>query len=377
MVLNFALIAEYSLYFSTLGLIIYYRLVFYPLAVYKSKIQAFDKLPPVSIVICAKNELENLKLFLPKVLNQKYPDFEVIVVDDHSTDTSFEWLCSEAKNYPNLIVLKFDQEKISGGKKEALTFGIKNAKHEHLLLTDADCYPASENWITAMISGYSPNKEIILGVGLYESESKNNKLLSNFINWDAIIIAIQYLSFAVIGKPYMSVGRNVSYLKSTFLNNNGFVSHININSGDDDLFIKDAAKQNTVGIVINPNAHTISPAKSTWKSFLHQKSRHQSTGFYYKKSTLIALGLFQILTCCFYVFGIINIFTGLDKSLLLTIVFLKLIVQAGIFKQIFIKIGIRKKLFPFLFFDFLWVILIFYLNIRYLFSNLFRVQKKW
>lgn len=371
MILNFPLIVEYSLYCSALGLIIYYRIFFYPLANYKTKASSFKKLPPVSIVICAKNELENLQQFLPKILTQKYPHYEVIVVDDHSTDQSYEWLLIQEKRHPNLVSLKFDREKISGGKKEALSFGIKSAKYEHVLLTDADCFPLSNNWITAMISGYSEEKEIVLGVSLYSNKQKS--ILSNIIEWDSIIIAIQYLSFALRNRAYMSVGRNVSYLKSTFLKNNGFDSHLHINSGDDDLFIKESATNNNIGIAIQPEAQTASYGEISWKNYFKQKSRHLSTGIHYAKSNLVLLGLFQSLTILFYSSLAISCLLGIDKWLLLTILFLKMMVQAGIFRRIFLKIGIRKRLLPFLFFDFVWVVLIFYINI----SNLFRVQKKW
>ena len=109
------------------------------------------------------------------------------------------------------------------GKKFALTLGIKAAKHEYLLLTDADCKPTSKNWLSKMAANFSDVKQIVLGYGAYKKEKE---LLNTMIRFDAFHIAFQYFSFALAGETYMGVGRNLAYKKSVFFNNKGFASHI-------------------------------------------------------------------------------------------------------------------------------------------------------
>ncbi len=138
--------------------------------------------------------------------------------------------------------------------------GIKSARYETLLLTDADCVPASENWMQLMQDGYRPETEIVLGYGGYHPTSS---LLNRIIRFETFHAALQYLSYALAGIPYMGVGRNLSYKKDVFLRNKGFSSINQIPGGDDDLFINQVANKHNTAIVIDREAHTLSEAKRT------------------------------------------------------------------------------------------------------------------
>ena len=167
----------------SLSVLLFYSFYFFiKLHFYKSKNSSFNK--PISIIICAKNELDNLRKNLPIILAQNYFNFEVIVVNDQSSDESTFFLNELAKENKHLIIVNIDDFVTHGlGKKFALTLGIKTAKHEHLLLTDADCIPNSKDWVKQMSSNFN-NAEIILGYGSYEKKKGLlNKIISskNFI----------------------------------------------------------------------------------------------------------------------------------------------------------------------------------------------------
>ncbi|MEM6726314.1 MAG: glycosyltransferase [Bacteroidota bacterium] len=247
---------------------------------------------PVSVILCAKNEAENLKLHLPAILNQIYPSFEVIVVDDQSSDGSQELLKQLQKQHPKLKILTIGQEEDSGaGKKYALSRGIQSAQYEVVLLTDADCQVASPNWITRMVEGLTPGKDIVLGYGPY---TKTTGWVNRFTRFETVYAAIQYFSFASWGMPYMAVGRNLAYRKRLFEEIGGFKSHETVISGDDDLFIRDAANPFNVSLVQDTEAFTYSASKENWRSYLRQKSRHISTSIHYRpliKFLLTALSM--------------------------------------------------------------------------------------
>ena len=252
---------------------------------------------PVSVIICAKNELNNLKTNLPSFLAQNYFNFEVIVVNDQSTDNSIFYLNELAENHKHLVVVDIDDfVKHTPGKKFALTLGIKTAKHEYVLLTDADCIPNSKDWIKQMSSGFN-NADIVLGYGSYQ---KKKGLLNKIIRFDTFKVAQQYLSFSLAGYTYMGVGRNLGYKKSIFFANKGFASHMHIPSGDDDLFIQEVATTNSVAIEVSHSAHTSSEVIQNFNDWMFQKRRHLSTSPLYKSKFKILLALYPFFQLLFW-----------------------------------------------------------------------------
>ena len=249
---------------------IYYYIIYYSRIIfYRSKKNIDDLKEPVSVVICARNEEQNLEKNLPSILTQDYPNYEVIVVNDCSEDESEFVLERFQKKFKHLrtTTIKPD-EKFYHSKKLALTIGIKAAKYEHILLTDADCYAESNRWIEKMKSNFSEKTDIILGYGGYKREKK---LINNLIRFDTLFIAIQYLTFALAKKPYMGVGRNLAYKKSVFFKNKGFASHNHVASGDDDLFINQVANKKNTKIEISKESITRSIAESTLTEKSYQK----------------------------------------------------------------------------------------------------------
>lgn len=259
----------------------YYFGVFFKLWLWcrRNKFEVKD-FPPVSVVVCAKNEEENLRVFLPKILQQKYPNFEVVVVNDCSSDESEMLLCQMMQQYSNLKVTAINEDvKFVHSKKLALTVGIKSAQHDLLLLTDADCFPESDLWLASMVSCFTSKTEMVIGYGGYV-EGKG--LLNKIIRFDTLFNAMAYFGFAIKHKPYMAVGRNLAYRKSLFFKNRGFASHSHIMSGDDDLFVRDAATSSNANVCLYRNSFTRSIPQEDYSSWITQKCRHVSTSKYYK-----------------------------------------------------------------------------------------------
>lgn len=247
------------------------------------------KFPPVSLIICARNEAVNLKSNLPAFLEQDYPEFEVIVVNDCSEDDTAEVLDSFAKKHSNLKICTIKKDrKFTHGKKLALTIGIKSAKHDILLLTDADCTVESKEWIKYMTRNYQDKNDIVLGVGLYK---KRKGLLNLLIRYETAFIAMQYISMARIGRPYMGVGRNLSYRKQLFFDNRGFASHLKLESGDDDLFISEVSNKSNTVIENHPQSITWSEPETKFRDWIKQKKRHLTTGKFYQQPVKRILGL--------------------------------------------------------------------------------------
>jgi len=278
----------------------YYLYFFSKVAFYKSKKRARSQQHPVSVIICARDEDENIARNLPGLLVQNYPStYEVIAVNDNSIDDSkyiLKELQKTFKDRLNIIELTHEA-KLINGKKYPLSIGIKEASHEILLLTDADCVPASENWLQKMQDGYDDNIEIVLGYGAYH---KLPGLLNKLIRFETFHSAMQYFSFALAGLPYMGVGRNLSYKKEVFFRHKGFSSINHIAGGDDDLFINKAATKKNIAVVIDKDATTLSSPKKNWKDWLRQKTRHYSTAKYYKPLHKFLLGLYSLSQFLFY-----------------------------------------------------------------------------
>lgn len=330
----------------------YYLFFFSRLVFHKEKARETSRTNAVSVIICARDEAENLANNLPGALVQDYKTtHEVIVVNDNSYDDSKYVLEELKKTFRQLHVVELTQEaKMIPGKKFPLSIGIKTAKYEIVLLTDADCVPASEHWITSMQEVYDDKTEIVLGYGAY---FKKKGLLNKIIRWETFHAALQYFSYALAGTAYMGVGRNLSYKKAIFYRHKGFSAHNNLPGGDDDLFINMAATRRNTKININKDSFTLSKPAITWKQWFSQKKRHYTTSRYYKPLHKFLLGLYAFSQFLFYPLLILScIFFNWKFAL---IVFgARFILQAIVFYKTMNKLD-EKDLFPlFLFFD-LWM----------------------
>ncbi len=283
---------------------LYYLIIFRAFAFFKPKPVSYSQDIPVSVVICAKNEAENLKQMLPAVINQDYKNFEIVLINDASSDDTLDVMeMFQAKHSGIKIVNVRSVETFWGNKKYALTLGIKAATHDTLLFTDADCLPSTNTWIKEMVSLLKAEEAIVLGYGAYKTVKAS--FLNKLIRFETLTTAMTYFSMAKIGLPYMGVGRNLVYTKPLFFKMNGFVKHMKIRSGDDDLFVNQAATKKNTSLNFSQNSFTISTPKTTFGAWFKQKRRHISTANHYKLKHKILLALFYITNVLFFVLSIL------------------------------------------------------------------------
>lgn len=253
---------------------------------------------PVSVIICSRNQADNLRKNLKLILEQKYNEFQVVVVNDASIDETEDVLTSLEQTYPNLyhtFVPKGVQNVSS--RKMAMTIGIKAAKYEHLIFTDPDCIPESEYWIESLMSNFDVNCGLVLGYSHY-IDSKG--LLKKMVSFDNMFTAIQFMGIALSGKAFMGFSTNMAYRKDLFFRNKGFASHLNLNSGDDDLFIGEISDKNNTRIAVNPNSIISVEKDSVWGSWKNKVKSHFATSGYYSNGTKLRLNLEIGSRCLFY-----------------------------------------------------------------------------
>jgi cellulose synthase/poly-beta-1,6-N-acetylglucosamine synthase-like glycosyltransferase len=352
---------------------LYYYLFYYSRILFNPHKEKTDKeKEPVSVIICARNEQQNLETYLPSILNQDYPDFEVIVVNDCSEDETEFVLERFQKQYKHLRVSTIRQDdKFYHSKKLALTIGIKAAKNELLLLTDADCKAESNRWIDKMQETFTDKTEIVLGYGGYFREKK---LINNLIRFDTLFIALQYLTFAKAKKAYMGVGRNLAYKKSLFFKHKGFASHHHIESGDDDLFINQAATKKNTLVQIDKEAITRSVAESNFKSWFNQKKRHFTTGSFYRFKTKWRIFCENMSRVFYYPLFVLSLIWFQEYYLFILAAFaLRMIIQLTIYKVAMKRLNEKYLLLPSLFYDFILP----YLSFSFVLANYFTTKRKW
>jgi glycosyltransferase involved in cell wall biosynthesis len=302
LVLFFAFIAVVSIQ------VLYYLSFLFSFALKPTDVR-LKKNIPVSVIICAKNESENLKTNLPLILNQEYSNFEVVLVNDSSYDDTLEVMKSFASQHNNVKLVDVKTiETFWGNKKYALTLGIKASTNDFLVFTDADCKPNSNKWLSHICSNFSNKKSIVLGYGAYDKKAYS--ILNKLIRFETLMTALQYFSFTNLGLPYMGVGRNMAYRKELFFNNAGFQNHMHLKSGDDDLFVNEVATKTNTELCYTKESFTISKPKETFKDWFLQKRRHVSTAKYYKWSHKILLGLFYISQLMFWLLAVLLFLIG-------------------------------------------------------------------
>ncbi|MEC3905463.1 glycosyltransferase [Tamlana sp. 2201CG12-4] len=311
--------------------VIFYLFLFSRFAFLKPK-KAIPKNIPVSVIICAKNEASNLKTFLPSVIAQNYPEFEIVLINDASSDDTLDVIQEFSKAYKNIKTVDVKSiEAFWGNKKYALTLGIKAASYDYFLFTDADCKPLSKHWIKEMSAHFDNKKSVVLGYGAY-SKIKHS-FLNKLIRFETLVTAVNYFSFALAGSPYMGVGRNLAYTKKVFFKANGFINHIKVRSGDDDLFVNQVSTKENTAISISKNSFTISKPKTTFKTWFRQKRRHISTARHYRTTHKILLTSLYVSNLFFWVLPIVLFIYVFNWQIVLGLFLFRIILQSIILGQ--------------------------------------------
>lgn len=323
--------------------VLYYWFLFRQVSFFKQKTKDKTQQHPVSVIVCARDEAANLAKNLPGILVQQYTSTREVVVVNHNSQDETKYLLDEfKKTFKDLRIVNLTQEAIGiPGKKYPLSMGIKESKHEIVLLTDADCVPASEFWLTKMQDGYDDGTEVVLGYGAY---FKKPGVLNKLIRFETFHSALQYFSFAISGMPYMGAGRNLSYKKTLFFQNKGFSSINHLAGGDDDLFINKVANGKNTRVVLDKEAFTLSEPKKNFGDWFRQKMRHYSTSKFYKPAHKFFLGIYSLTHFLFYPLFVTSLFF-FDWRMVCSVFLVRLLSQALIYYKAMEKLD-EKDLFP-------------------------------
>lgn len=326
--------------------IIYYFCVYGKLIFNKKKKQTEDTgsqteaLPPVSVVIAAKNEEYHLKDKLVFFLEQDYPEFEVIVVNDASTDECEYVLKAFSKLYPCLKVVNIvENVNKFRGRKFPISLGIKSAKYDHIVLAGADCVPSGFEWLKNLARNFSGKKEVVLGFCTY---TKQKGLFKFLLQYDNLTTAMNYMGLALSGHPYRGDGRNIAFKKDLFFKVGGFTKHYNLPLGEDDIFIRNVSTASNTTVSLTPESFLSSDAKHTYKEWKRQKIDRLSTYKYYKPSIKFLLSIPNITTLLFYAFVITLLFLSLPFEYVILAIVIKFVLQILIYFKSCKRLGIKR-----------------------------------
>jgi glycosyltransferase involved in cell wall biosynthesis len=279
--------ALFVVFCACIAILFFYHLYFHIRLLFVTGKELEARATPVSIIVVANNEFDNLQSLIPKLLEQDHPQFEVILVDDRSYDETYETYLAVSQSNSKLKFLRVDETpEASSAKKFSLTLAIKAAQYENLLFIDADCDP-TEQWAYQMSKRFSDKTEIVIGASPYASKAG---FLNYLIQFETSMTALNYLSFALAKVPYMSVGRNWGFKKHLFLNNKGYHPHNKLKGGDDDLFLQKVITKQNYAICPHPDSLVKSIPKTNFTDWYDQKQRHYSVSKYYNFRSKFLLG---------------------------------------------------------------------------------------
>ena len=361
----------FIIYFSTFILLnVYYWFLFLRFVLFKEKTGLIEK-QGLSVVLCARNEYLDLKENLPSILEQDYPDFEVIVVNYSSDDDSSILLMNMADQYPNLKSIEIKENlNFFSGKKFPLSIGIKSAKNDLIIVTNANCRPLSRKWLSLMASDFSGSTEVVLGYGPYQ---KQNGFVNKLIRYETVQKTIQYFSYTLAGIPYMGIGRNMAYRKSLFFRNKGFISHYQLNSGDDDLYINKVATKLNTKIIADPDSFLISEPKNSLRGWMDEKKKQILTPWYYHFKHQLLLGTYHFSVVFFYLTFILLLILNFNITLVLLLFSIRLAIQMIIFYRCMIRLREKELIWFLPAFE----IFLLFINFALFISSLFSKANKW
>ena len=312
--------------------------------------------PPLSVIIVAKDAASDLQKNLPAILEQDYPEFEVIVIYEQSADDNCEDVLKLLKEkFPHLHHSFIpDSARYISHKKLGITMGIKASHYDWLVFTEPNCRPESNQWLRKMARNFTSDTDIVLGYSNYE---KTKGWFNRKITFDTMLNSMRQLGRAIGGHPYTGCGRNLAYRKSLYYNQKGFASHLNLQRGEDDLFVNRTANKRNTRIETSPESIVRITAPHFKKNWAEDKLSYNMTSHYFKGISRYVMGFetcsrllffLAIIACLVYGIWIQDWITVGIASFLWLIRFILLLV---LFRKTSIALGERKFYSTLLLFD--------------------------
>ena len=320
--------------------LIYYYVIYARFSFLKKKKAVAIQNVPISIVMVVKDAASVLLKTLPKLLNQQYEDFEVVIVNDNSQDETQLLVVEYQQQYKNIKLVNLDTAVTTiRGKKFALSMGIRCATYDHVIITDPECSPTSSHWLEKMTQNFVGQKRIVLGYSTYE---KRNNLFNRLLHFDTLVNAVQYFSLARIHSTYRGDDKNMAFTKSLFDAQRGFASHNHISYGDEDIFISRAATKNNTAIEFSHDAVTVLQRGTNHRYWRDHKEGLYFTRKYNTFKNRLILNSYGVINFLFYVALVFAILITLNDLVLLCVTLG--IIASRIISQYFVFGFAAKKL---------------------------------
>lgn len=266
----------------------------------------------VTILVTARNKFKLLKVLIPKLFEQDYPKFEVLIVNDQSTDRTKRLLEDLMAHYPKLrsVTITYTPKHVTA-KKFALTLGIKVAKNDVILFTEADCIPQSNQWLRKMTAPIrEEGKTFAIG---FAGVQKEGNSLNSWIQFETILRALFTFSFGLWKSPFTGTGKNLSYRKSFFMDKKGFRGFWDTEGGEDSLWINTHATGANSKVVINPEAIAVANPAATWKEYIIQEKQLLHSEKFFKVEDKRKMGSYGISHALYWIGGLgLLIYFGID-----------------------------------------------------------------
>jgi hypothetical protein len=351
--------------------LIYLWLVNGRLAFYRKE-SGIQTRQPVSVILSGRDITPGMEDNLDKILKQDYPDFEVVIVNESPDEDNRLYLETLARKYPKLKIINIGENlNFFKGLKFPLSIGIKSSKNDIIIITDIYSIPKSSKWIESIQSNFNQKTDIVLGFSTYPHKIG---LFNQWLRFDNLQTSVRYLSFALLGMPYMGVGRNLSYRKTLFYKSHGFTSHYTLITGEDDLFVNQVAQKDSTRIEISEDSHTIFEGKIGFLEWLIQRKMHLETQMYFKLRHRVILGLNSVSLLLFYsAFAILLIYAPAFWILFLSVFGVRTISSMFITKKCMMKLNEKELLLLSPVYELLLLIIIIFLRL----SIIFIKSNKW
>lgn len=255
----------------------------------QNKLQENTNCPPLSVIIVTKDSASMLKDNLPAILEQDYPEFEVIVVNDESAGEDEDILKILGSRYRHLYRTFIPKSaRYVSRKKLGVAMGIKASKYDWIVVTEPYCKPESKDWLKSLSRNFVPGTDIVLG---YCNYTYGKGIFAKRIIADMLLMSMRFLGKAIGEKPYMGMGRNMAYRKEIYLQHKGFSNQLTLTRGDDDLFINEIADSRNTKVCVDSNSIMRMPLPKYKKTWRDDKIGYEVTGNHYKGTARVSNSL--------------------------------------------------------------------------------------
>lgn len=241
----------------------------------------------ISVIVPFRNESENIISSLKSLTGQDYPEerYEIIYIDDFSTDDSAEKLKSNSNSQNVRIISVPDDYSLNAHKKRAVRFGIENAKGSLIVTTDADC-THQPGWLKAMTGRFEAGTGFVSGPVEFTGD---NSVFGRLQKLEFAGLVITGAGLIGAGKPTICNAANTAYRKEAYEQAGGFSDQMNLSSGDDELLMQKISKDTDYSVEFAADTEAIVstiPNRSV-SEFYQQRKRWASKGLFYRDRNLI------------------------------------------------------------------------------------------